>query len=91
MLFYLILYEDKETLGKKPKYYHLKMLSVHVKTKSPLVNFWPYIFFLNSMKIKIFKSCIFIADSLYTILKLIPYRKILPTIYNMPGPGSINF
>ena len=27
----------------------------------------------------------------YYILKLIPYRKIFPTIYNMPGPVSIYF
>ena len=31
------------------------------------------------------------SDSLYTILKLIPYRKTFPTIYNMPGVVSIYF
>ena len=30
-------------------------------------------------------------DSLYTILKLNPYRKIFPTICNMPGPVLIKF
>ena len=42
-------------------------------------------FFLNSVKKKVFKLFIFLwPDSLYTILKLSPYRKIFSAIYKMP-------
>ena len=51
-----------------------------------------FFYYLDSVKKTAFNMFhIFMADSLYTTLKLIPYRKIFPTIYKMPGPVSIDF
>ena len=51
-------------------------------------------FFLNTVGKKIIFQLFFIFswnNSLYTISKLTPYRKIFPAIYNISSPVSIHF